>query len=132
MNTCIHGIGGQGQHPQKAKSILCSLTRQRALFLLFGVIVESINLQVEYRNLQSCSRFPQNLLIEIRRLSAHLPVELYAVGLSQRQAPLIFHRIQKPVAHGTHPWPMTCGSCAMRSEEHTSELQSRGHLVCRL
>src|SRR5690625_6733325 len=23
-------------------------------------------------------------------------------------------------------------SCTMRSEEHTSELQSRGHLVCRL
>src|SRR5690625_6317858 len=25
-----------------------------------------------------------------------------------------------------------CDSCADRSEEHTSELQSRGHLVCRL
>src|SRR5690625_6632082 len=24
------------------------------------------------------------------------------------------------------------GSCQVRSEEHTSELQSRGHLVCRL
>src|SRR5207253_8789312 len=27
---------------------------------------------------------------------------------------------------------MTCPSLAGRSEEHTSELQSRGHLVCRL
>src|SRR5439155_24633259 len=29
---------------------------------------------------------------------------------------------------------LPCASCAwaMRSEEHTSELQSRGHLVCRL
>src|SRR5690625_7929987 len=113
MSTCIDRIGGQGQHSQKAKGILCSLTRQRALFLLFGAIVESINLQVEYRNLQSNSRFPQNLLIEIRRLSAHLPVELYAVGFSQRQAPLIFDRIQKPVAHDSPPWPMICGSCAM-------------------
>src|SRR5690625_5817864 len=26
----------------------------------------------------------------------------------------------------------TCGSHFTRSEEHTSELQSRGHLVCRL
>src|SRR5690625_6165798 len=26
----------------------------------------------------------------------------------------------------------TCLGCALRSEEHTSELQSRGHLVCRL
>src|SRR5207253_9886650 len=25
-----------------------------------------------------------------------------------------------------------CAWCAARSEEHTSELQSRGHLVCRL
>src|SRR5439155_25147978 len=28
--------------------------------------------------------------------------------------------------------PACCGSTAVRSEEHTSELQSRGHLVCRL
>src|SRR5690625_5400965 len=26
----------------------------------------------------------------------------------------------------------TCPTCLSRSEEHTSELQSRGHLVCRL
>src|SRR5690625_6451186 len=34
------------------------------------------------------------------------------------------------------PTPFATGACAaarfMRSEEHTSELQSRGHLVCRL
>src|SRR5215208_8317907 len=30
------------------------------------------------------------------------------------------------------PWPSTTGSRRSRSEEHTSELQSRGHLVCRL
>src|SRR5439155_5360012 len=29
------------------------------------------------------------------------------------------------------PWSWT-GVCRRRSEEHTSELQSRGHLVCRL
>src|SRR5207253_10529724 len=28
--------------------------------------------------------------------------------------------------------PSKCKGCAERSEEHTSELQSRGHLVCRL
>src|SRR5690625_7120906 len=31
----------------------------------------------------------------------------------------------------TPPTPEQCGE-AVRSEEHTSELQSRGHLVCRL
>src|SRR5207253_9509780 len=30
------------------------------------------------------------------------------------------------------PRSPTCGRGAQRSEEHTSELQSRGHLVCRL
>src|SRR5207253_4203740 len=29
-------------------------------------------------------------------------------------------------------WYAPCPSCPRRSEEHTSELQSRGHLVCRL
>src|SRR6266508_5394305 len=28
--------------------------------------------------------------------------------------------------------PLFCSPTALRSEEHTSELQSRGHLVCRL
>src|SRR2546422_2605757 len=30
------------------------------------------------------------------------------------------------------PWPQSSGSKGWRSEEHTSELQSRLHLVCRL
>src|SRR5207253_7410186 len=40
--------------------------------------------------------------------------------------------------HGRLSWPRgtprgtKCPSRASRSEEHTSELQSRGHLVCRL
>src|SRR5437870_10444309 len=29
-------------------------------------------------------------------------------------------------------WELISERCAIRSEEHTSELQSRGHLVCRL
>src|SRR5207253_4100097 len=41
------------------------------------------------------------------------------------------------VAQYDTPLPLNCCSAAMpslrgRSEEHTSELQSRGHLVCRL
>src|SRR5690625_6099353 len=34
--------------------------------------------------------------------------------------------------YGIIPSPMTNIARKMRSEEHTSELQSRGHLVCRL
>src|SRR5437870_8016885 len=32
----------------------------------------------------------------------------------------------------SHQHRSRAGACEMRSEEHTSELQSRGHLVCRL
>src|SRR5437870_10451467 len=36
-------------------------------------------------------------------------------------------------AHATHAWmPGSIMGVPARSEEHTSELQSRGHLVCRL
>src|SRR5690625_4665660 len=35
--------------------------------------------------------------------------------------------------YSTDNWPLLSGAIsALRSEEHTSELQSRGHLVCRL
>src|SRR5439155_19517742 len=42
-------------------------------------------------------------------------------------------QVLKPTANG-FPWLATeaCASHGKRSEEHTSELQSRGHLVCRL
>src|SRR5690625_6636907 len=36
------------------------------------------------------------------------------------------------VAHAELHWPQGTGAIMLRSEEHTSELQSRGHLVCRL
>src|SRR5690625_6829529 len=32
----------------------------------------------------------------------------------------------------TASWAAACATATRRSEEHTSELQSRGHLVCRL
>src|SRR5436305_9392518 len=37
-----------------------------------------------------------------------------------------------PVAGSKVPWPMKWRMFQERSEEHTSELQSRPHLVCRL
>src|SRR5215208_8365185 len=42
----------------------------------------------------------------------------------------------RPSTSSGRPSPARCSpprsSCGSRSEEHTSELQSRGHLVCRL
>src|SRR5207253_7017358 len=40
-------------------------------------------------------------------------------------------RRRRPAARHPRP-PGSCRCPACRSEEHTSELQSRGHLVCRL
>src|SRR5690625_6054807 len=41
--------------------------------------------------------------------------------------------VTRPGITGTHePAPIEVISLKRRSEEHTSELQSRGHLVCRL
>src|SRR5690625_6430410 len=47
------------------------------------------------------------------------------IGIAQSR----FHRIVRKIEH--HQVTRCIGD-ARRSEEHTSELQSRGHLVCRL
>src|SRR5690625_6658740 len=49
-------------------------------------------------------------------------VELVAVGLERQVVVAVFTQLLTHVQ----------GNLAVRSEEHTSELQSRGHLVCRL
>src|SRR5438445_9471473 len=38
----------------------------------------------------------------------------------------------RPTGRSRRRWPSTWGSRCVRSEEHTSELQSRQYLVCRL
>src|SRR5690625_5443737 len=55
-------------------------------------------------------------------LSLHDALPIFHRPLRQRQAPLLL----VGSLHGRN-WQSRC-----RSEEHTSELQSRGHLVCRL
>src|SRR5205809_1486951 len=62
---------------------------------------------------------------DIYTLSLHdaLPISesLYEVGW-----------LQKPAGQGRASLPLTTAAERSRSEEHTSELQSRLHLVCRL
>src|SRR5690554_7781564 len=59
---------------------------------------------------------------EIYTLSLHDALPIYDLALLNA----------RPVAvHGGHR-PRLGGGAAARSEEHTSELQSRPHLVCRL
>src|SRR6266508_3328047 len=44
----------------------------------------------------------------------------------------LFRSGRWPAPAWSSPGRARAPSCALRSEEHTSELQSRGHLVCRL
>src|SRR5207253_10315973 len=64
------------------------------------------------------------------RRSSDLPVKLQAATPSSRSA--IATRVHETISPVDRSRIVSCPLVAMRSEEHTSELQSRGHLVCRL
>src|SRR5690625_6206573 len=53
---------------------------------------------------------------------------------THEQSPCIKRRVNRRTCHHARRWPVfLCKRREIRrSEEHTSELQSRGHLVCRL
>src|SRR5690625_5776254 len=54
-------------------------------------------------------------------------------NIFQRQAPAAMMSAVKGIVHGgLNPQEAEEKYRELRSEEHTSELQSRGHLVCRL
>src|SRR5439155_14562213 len=68
---------------------------------------------------------------EIYTLSLHDALPISSVPTRTRSVTL-------PCSSASRAWSVYCGSgqytdqARERSEEHTSELQSRGHLVCRL
>src|SRR2546422_8326307 len=53
-------------------------------------------------------------------------------GIVTAGVPWIYYQDTKPTAKDLGPWWQYRPADARRSEEHTSELQSRLHLVCRL
>src|SRR3989442_12960415 len=57
--------------------------------------------------------------------------EIYTLSLHDALPILQLHFVQMLLRARTGPWP-PLGHHWSRSEEHTSELQSRPHLVCRL
>src|SRR5437870_6986054 len=67
--------------------------------------------------------FPDPAPPEIYTLSLHDALPIWRKHASRGRES--FARARDPLSSKRSRWPL-------RSEEHTSELQSRGHLVCRL
>src|SRR5690625_6133508 len=78
-------------------------------------------------------------------MAAHMKTELVLsaleMAMAQRSVVDVIHHTDKGSQYTTLAFGLRCkeagirlsmGSVGDRSEEHTSELQSRGHLVCRL
>src|SRR5690625_5872225 len=92
-----------------------------------------------------CTLFPYTTLFrsgdELKRMS-RLVDELIMLARSERPdflvpaeadlTDLVLESFSKASALAPRRWIIDSTPEAFRSEEHTSELQSRGHLVCRL
>src|SRR5690554_7543582 len=75
------------------------------------------------------------------RLLRHFKVQRLGNILALLSSFFVSRMLGRPLAWG-RPWALSvepsgqcnlqCPECPVRSEEHTSELQSRPHLVCRL
>src|SRR3712207_8423010 len=82
--------------------------------------------------------FNDTATTEIYTLSLHdaLPISGDAEPSASRSASRPRARVRSrerlTVARSTSVWSSSCPGGASRSEEHTSELQSRQYLVCRL
>src|SRR5207253_11195783 len=66
------------------------------------------------------------------RSGPHHPASARALLVLAEQPSGTSQRRKGREASLSQPWPCFAIEVARRSEEHTSELQSRGHLVCRL
>src|SRR3989442_3307987 len=73
--------------------------------------------------------FPYTTLFRSERDLALLADALDSVGAAHARRTLVEPLLAQVRAHGFHGF---CLDLRERSEEHTSELQSRPHLVCRL
>src|SRR3712207_9571459 len=78
--------------------------------------------------------FNDTATTEIYTLSLHDALPIFAIAAKQQQKPEA-QVIRELLVEGLtqhHQHQRTAGEALLRSEEHTSELQSRQYLVCRL
>src|SRR3989442_11769856 len=76
--------------------------------------------------------FPYTTLFRSR---THNTICAYSQGFSRRGAPILINAIPRSAPAASEIQPSRASNVlpgSKRSEEHTSELQSRPHLVCRL
>src|SRR2546428_9197879 len=80
--------------------------------------------------------FNDTATTEIYTLSLHDALPIYIVGFDSRELDLVLGRAagraKHPKSFKTHLWRIQVLKIIFRSEEHTSELQSRSDIVCRL
>src|SRR5690625_5099136 len=103
-------------------STLCPLsssTRKRA-FASASVTVPSTSITPSFFAMP-----PQSLAPAVRQLSSAFSGPAHRIAASE-------HGGQRGRRRSAPCWCRTSELIQARSEEHTSELQSRGHLVCRL
>src|SRR5689334_24852752 len=78
-------------------------------------------------------RPPRSTLFPTRRSSDLSTLLLLLLHLRLRRRAFLLCHLQKALTlAGVHALALILGGLAGRSEEHTSELQSQFHLVCRL
>src|SRR3712207_8469392 len=84
--------------------------------------------------LLSCFFFNDTATTEIYTLSLHDALPIYTRTVEPNARPIIIQPDGDLTINylDTHGLPLTAEHLASRSEEHTSELQSRQYLVCRL
>src|SRR3712207_7434803 len=82
--------------------------------------------------------FNDTATTEIYTLSLHdaLPISVFCYRQVATQVGRFWHRldssVEVPTPQGKLPCSCSASRLRLRSEEHTSELQSRQYLVCRL
>src|SRR5690625_2879486 len=123
----------QNEHPQTAALILAHLNPRKAADIISGIELELQN-EIMYR-LATMGKTSPELLRDIeevirQQIGSVIGTELSATGGIDTVAQILNNSSRS--SERVIMEAIRDRDAELRSEEHTSELQSRGHLVCRL